>query len=436
MGSVIARAIVKWAVPGCLFLCIASCTSPSPKESQTAEVLVEPVSFYTGAEVLQRTWLPRLSGKRVGLIVNHTALVGDQHLIDVLHEAADIELVALFGPEHGIRGDEDAGEKVADGIDQRSGVPVYSLYQGDTRKPAPESLEGIDVLIFDIQDVGSRFYTYISTLGLTMQAAAEAGIDYMVLDRPNPLGGAYVSGFVLEPANTSFVGQYPIPVAHGLTVGELALLIKGEALMDGLEALNLDVVTMEGWDRSMKWTDLDRPWVPTSPNIPDIETAMIYAGTCFFEAVDASEGRGTRSPFKQVGASWANAEQLAQAINGYELAGVQVSPIVFTPESIEGMSSNPRFNGEQMNGVTIEITDASDFDPLSTGIHVLHAFYQARPDSQKDDFINDRWLRLLAGTDRLQEALESGRSPQDIVLSWEDEVEAFRALRMPYLLYP
>ena len=245
-----------------------------------------------------------------------------------------------------------------------------------------------------------------------------------------------MSGYVLEAANTSFVGQYPIPVVHGLTVGELALLIKGEGMLEGLDDLELDVIPMEGWTRSMKWTDLERSWIPTSPNIPDIQTAMIYAGTCFFEAVAASEGRGTRTPFKQVGASWADSEELVGSISGYNLEGVRVSPVSFTPESIEGMSSNPRFKGEVMHGIQIEITDFSTFDPVSTGIHLVHAFYQASPDAAKQDFINERWLRMLAGTSRLQEALEANMAPGEIVRSWGEEVDTFKALRAPYLLYP
>ncbi|MBX2821787.1 MAG: DUF1343 domain-containing protein, partial [Rhodothermaceae bacterium] len=405
--------IVKWAALGCLFLSVLACTSgtqgPNTPEPNTgAEPVVLP-PFQTGAEVLVAADFTPLAGKRVGLIVNHTAIVGDEHIIDAIHRAPDVELVALFGPEHGIRGDEDAGAQVQDGIDQQSGVPIYSLYQGDTRKPAPESLQGIDVLVFDIQDIGARFYTYISTLGLAMQAAAEQNIAFMVLDRPNPLGGEYVSGYVLEEANTSFVGQYTIPVAHGMTTGELARLIKGEAYLEGLENLEVSVVEMEGWSRNMTWDQLNRPWIPTSPNIPDVETAFVYAGTCFFEAVEASEGRGTRTPFVQVGSTWGNADDLVATLDTYQLEGVDFEPIEFTPMSIEGMSSNPRFKDQQVQGVKQVVTDYQAYRPIETGIHVLHAFYTASP--EQADFINERWLRLLAGTDRLRQALVDGSKP-------------------------
>ena len=425
--------LVKWAAFSCLFLYVSGCT---PNQNQpSAQEIEAPPLFQTGAEVLQAAGLEALKGKRVGLIVNHTAMIGDQHIIDVFHNAPEVELVALFGPEHGIRGDEDAGAQVQDGTDQRTGVPIYSLYQGDTRKPAKESLQGIDVLVFDIQDIGARFYTYISTLGLTMQAAAEEGLAFMVLDRPNPLGGDYVSGYVLEEGNESFVGQYPIPITHGMTVGELALMIKGEGYLEGLEGLDVSIVEMEGWDRSMIWDQLDRPWIPTSPNIPDVETAFVYAGTCFFEAVDASEGRGTRTPFLQVGSTWGAAEELATQLTTYELNGVAFDPVEFTPMSIEGMSSNPRFKDQLVRGVKIQVTDFQKFMPIEAGIHILHAFYQASPEEAKPAFINERWLRLLAGTDRLRVALEAGEEPQEIIDSWGEEVAAFKEARESYLLY-
>ena len=428
--------VMKWAAYGCLFLFVLACapnTQEPNTEAQTVAESVDPLPFQTGAEVLVASdWAP-LAGKRVGLIVNHTAMVGDEHIIDAIHRTPNVELVALFGPEHGIRGDEDAGAQVQDGIDQQSGAPIYSLYQGDTRKPAPESLQGIDVLVFDIQDIGARFYTYISTLGLTMQAAAEQNIAFMVLDRPNPLGGEYVSGYVLEEGNTSFVGQYPIPIAHGMTIGELARLIKGEAYLEGLENLDLSVIEMEGWSRSMTWDQLNRPWIPTSPNIPDVETAFVYAGTCFFEAVEASEGRGTRTPFLQVGATWGNAEDLVATLNSYQLDGVDFEPIEFTPVSLEGMSSNPRFKDQQVQGVKQSVTDYKTYKPIEAGIHVLHAFYSANP--AQANFINERWLRLLAGTDRLRHALVDGIGPQEIIESWADEIDAFKELRENYLLY-
>ncbi len=427
-GTSLKPILIVFAVM-CLF-CLSACQTQTAPEPAEQEVVIP---LLTGAEVLARDDFAMLSGKSVGLVVNHTARVDSMHLGDLVQQSSNVTLAAFFGPEHGIRGDADAGEEISDGLDVQTGVPVYSLY-GQQKKPTQASLEGIDALLFDIQDIGARFYTYISTMGYAMQGAAEAGIPFYVLDRPNPLGD-YTSGFVLDPAYESFVGLYPIPVAHGLTVGELAQMIQGEAMLPGLENLDLRIVEMEGWDRSDKWPALSRAWRPTSPNIPDFETAVIYVGTCFFEAVAASEGRGTRTPFKQVGASWIDETALVDSLNNFALPGVSFSGKVFTPESIAGMSSNPRFKGEAQRGVFIEVTDVQSFDPVRTGVHLLYAFYQQAPESEKQAFINERWMGLLAGTDRFQEQLASNMLPDEIIHSWAEELESFRLRRAPYLIY-
>jgi uncharacterized protein YbbC (DUF1343 family) len=389
----------------------------------------------TGAQVLADEGFARFRGQRVGLIVNHTARIGDDHLIDRLHGAPGVTLAAIFGPEHGYRGEADAGAALRDGQDIRTGVPVYSLY-GQTRKPTPAMLQDLDVLVFDIQDVGARFYTYISTMGLAMQAAAEAHLPFVVLDRPNPLGGDQVSGYVLDPAFTSFIGQYPIPVQHGLTVGELARMIQGERLLPGLEGLRLEIVPMQGWTRTLRWPAVGLPWVPTSPNIPDFETALVYPGTCFFEGTRASEGRGTRAPFRQLGASWADGDALAAQLNRYVLPGVRFEAVRFTPQPIEGMSTDPKLKGTDLGGIRYIVTDPDAFRPVETGVYVLHAFYQQAPASVRGDFFQARTLGLLAGTDRLQAHLTAGATPQTIIASWQDEVAHFLQRRRPYLLYP
>ncbi len=421
---------LKWAAAGCLFfiLTFSACTpeQPAPEVEQPV-----PVPLMTGAEVLHQSGFSLFEGQTIGLIVNHTARVDSMHLGDLVQQAPNVTLGAFFGPEHGIRGDADAGEEIADGIDLQTGVSVYSLH-GKLKKPSQEQLADLDALVFDIQDIGARFYTYISTMGYAMQAAAEAGIPFYVLDRPNPLGGTYVSGFVREADFSSFVGLYPIPIAHGLTVGELAMMIKGEGYLDGLENLELHVVEMEGWDRNQKWPALGRPWRPTSPNIPDFDTALIYIGTCFFEAVDASEGRGTYTPFTQVGAGWADAAVLVDSLQRLALPGVSFEPASFTPVSIEGMASSPRFQDQVQHGVRVEITDMDTFDPLATGIHVLAAFRQQAPEAS---FINTRWMGLLAGTNRLAQQLDAGIPATEIVASWDAEVGAFKETRSAYLLY-
>ena len=281
---------------------------PSPGQSANP-----PTSIATGAEVLVRSGYAALAGKRVGLVTNQTGLVGGEHLADLLATAPAVKLGAILAPEHGFRGEIEAGAKVGDAIDARTDVTVFSLY-GATRKPTPAMLRGVDVLVFDIQDIGTRFYTYISTMGLAMQAAAAARIPFVVLDRPNPLGGDYVSGFVLEPALASFVGQYPIPIAHGMTVGELARAIKGERWLGGLDNLHLTVVEMRGWRRSMRWPDLQRPWVVTSPNIPTFEAALVYPGMGLVGEAMVNEGRGTPTPFSLLGAPWLDGARLADRL--------------------------------------------------------------------------------------------------------------------------
>ncbi|ARU42066.1 hypothetical protein CCB80_13315 [Armatimonadetes bacterium Uphvl-Ar1] len=283
----------------------------------------------TGAQVMHQTNFQPLENKRVGLVTNHTAMVGDTHLIDILHANPKIKLTALFGPEHGLRGLADAGAKITDETDPKTGVPIFSLY-GQTQKPKQEHLKNLDILVYDIQDIGARFYTYISTLGLCMQAAAEAKIPFLVLDRPNPLGGTKVSGYVLEPAHASFVGQYPIPIQYGLTIGELAKMIKGEAWLPGLQNLDLQVAKLENWNRNQ--TAAGQPWIKPSPNIPDFETALLYPGTCLFEAIHASEGRGTTEPFLKLGAPYINAEKLAQTLNSKNIPGIDFSSVSFTPD--------------------------------------------------------------------------------------------------------
>ena len=419
----------------CLVILFYGCRSGADQSSvQEEPVLVEP-AYASGAASWVAAGFGDMKGKSLGLVINHTARIDSMHLSDIVHASPNVTLGAMFGPEHGIRGEADAGEEISDGIDQKTGVPVYSLY-GDTRKPSAASLDGLDALVFDIQDIGARFYTFISTMGLAMQAAAEAGIPFIVLDRPNPLGGEYVSGFVLEPGFESFVGAYPIPIAHGLTVGELARMIQGEGWMEGLENLDLRVMSMQGWSRSEMWPAMDQDWRPTSPNIPDYPTALVYPGMCFFEAVSANEGRGTYSPFMQVGAPWVEAARLVSALEALELPGVQFEPVSYTPRSIDGMSANPRFKDQEVHGVRLAVSNSDDYAPIETGIHVLKAFYDQAISTDEQDILNERWMGRLAGTNRLHDQLEAGKSGAEIIASWEDEVAAFRQKRAAYLLYP
>jgi uncharacterized protein YbbC (DUF1343 family) len=388
-----------------------------------------------GAEVLAQSGFAALAGKRVGLVTNQTGRVGAEHLADLMRKAANMKLAAILAPEHGFRGEAEAGAKVGDAVDVRTGVRVFSLY-GATKKPTREMLRNVDVLVFDIQDIGTRFYTYISTMGLAMQAAATVRIPFVVLDRPNPLGGDYVSGFVLEPELASFVGQYPIPIVHGLTVGELARMIKGEKWLAGLEELDLAVVEMRGWRRGMRWPELHRPWVATSPNIPTFEAALVYPGMGVVGEADVSEGRGTPTPFSLFGAPWLDGARTVEHLNALHLPGVRFERAGFVPHSIPRVATHPRFEGKPINGVRIIVTDVARFEPLEAGVHVLAALAaEARSQGRAQLVANLAMFHAIAGTKRLHRMLAAGSDGGAIIAAWQAEVAQFKARRAPYLLY-
>jgi uncharacterized protein YbbC (DUF1343 family) len=396
---------------------------------------VEPRPVVVGAEVLAREGFARLAGKRVGLIANQTSLANGQHLADLLHQAPGVTLAAILAPEHGFRGAVEAGARVGASSDASTGVAIYSLY-GRSKKPTPAMLSGLDALLFDIQDIGTRYYTYISTLGLAMQAAATARIPFIVLDRPNPLGGEYVSGFVLEPALRSFVGQYPMPIVHGMTVGEIARMIKGEGWLPGLEHLDLEVVAVEGWQRAMRWPQTQRSWVPTSPNIPSFESALLYPGIGLVGELDVNEGRGTATPFAAFGGPWCKAERLLARLRASGLAGVGFEATRYVPRSIDGVAKHPRFVGQTVSGVRLVVTDTARIAPLDLGMHVLAALAaEARASGHPRLIHNLAMFHALAGSKRLYRLLQGGSDGPAIVAAWAHEVELFKDRRAKYLLY-
>jgi uncharacterized protein YbbC (DUF1343 family) len=389
----------------------------------------------TGADALSASGFADLAGKRVGLITNQTGLIGNVHLADALHTAADVKLTAILAPEHGFRGSVEAGKRVGDAVDPATGVPVFSLY-GASKKPSPAMLRNIEVLVFDIQDIGARFYTFISTMGLAMQAAAEARIPFIVLDRPNPLGGDYVSGFTLEPKLLSFVGQYQIPIVHGLTVGELARMIKGEKLLAGLDMLDLRIIEMKGWERSMRWPQTERGWVPTSPNIPTFESALVYPGIGIAGELDINEGRGTPTPFSLVGAPWFDGARLSAKLNAFALPGVKFEPETYTPRPIPSVAATPRFSGKSLHGMRVGVTDVAAIEPLEMGMHVLSALVaEAHAKRVERLFPNLAMFHALAGTKRLHGMLTGGSDGAAIVAAWQPDVAKFKDHRARYLLY-
>lgn len=403
-----------------------------PAEAGPPALATAPV--VTGAEALVRAGFAPIEGRRVGLITNHTGLVGADHLADLVAAAPGMRLMAIFAPEHGFRGLAEAGAKFANGRDTRLKVPVWSLY-GTTRKPTPRMLGDVDVLVFDIQDIGVRFYTYISTMGLAMQAAAERRIPFLVLDRPNPIGGTDVSGFMLDPALKSFVGQYPIPIVHGMTVGELARMIKAERWLPGLEHLSLEVVELQGWSRSMRWPMTGLPWRPTSPNIPTFASALAYPGIGLVGETLVNEGRGTPTPFQQFGAPWLDAAAAARHLAGSGLPGVHFEPLRYTPRSIPDVAADPRFRDEEIAGVRLDITDAATYRPLDVGMHVLSYLSGASRARGKSLFGQLAMFHATSGTRRLHAMLDAGADGAAIIASWRQEAERFRARRAPHLIY-
>lgn len=383
-----------------------------------------------GIDVLLDERADLLRGLRVGLITNHTGMAGlwdgverAASTIDRLHEHPEIELVSLFGPEHGLRGDAEAGERVASGVDPRTRLPVHSLY-GETRRPGPDVLDDVDALLFDIQDIGTRYYTYVWTMAHSMEAAAEANVRFIVLDRPNPIGGTLVQGNVLDPAYSTFVGLYPVPMRHGLTPGELARYLNAE---HGIGA-ELDVVPADGWRRDMWYDDTGLAWIAPSPNMPSLESAAHYPGTCLFEGTNLSVGRGTDRAFQQVGAPWLDHEALARRLTDRGLPGVEFTPVTFTPRA----PGDGKFGGETVRGVRLTVTDRERYDPAMTGIALLVDIHALHPDRMR---WNMSHFDRLAGTDRVRLAIVAGGSVQDITAGWAAQTEAFRTAVAPYLLY-
>lgn len=376
-----------------------------------------------GVDVLLDDSLHLVRNRRVGLITNHTGIdAGGTPTIDRLAAAPETELVSLFSPEHGIRGTIRGGDAIDSTRDETTGLPIHSLY-GETRKPTPEMLEGLDVLLFDIQDVGARYYTYPSTLALAMEAAGEEGIPMVVLDRPNPIGGVAVQGNVLDPAYSTFVGLYPVPMRHGMTPGELARLFVGEF---GVE-VELHVVPVAGLTRAMTFHDTGLPWVPPSPNMPSVESALHYPGTCLFEGTNISVGRGTDRAFQLLGAPWLDGDALVEALMDYDLPGVRFEAVRFTPRG----PGDGKFHGEEVGGVALTAL-TTEYDPTVTALALLRETRRMSGDGWEWRISHfDR----LAGTDRLRLGVEEGRSLQDLQAGWEEGLEAFRTLRAPYLIY-
>jgi uncharacterized protein YbbC (DUF1343 family) len=373
----------------------------------------------------------RLKGARVGIVCNHASLDrGFLHIVDRLATAPDVTLAAIFGPQHGFRSDvQDNMIETPHADDPARRVPVYSLYS-ETREPTAAMLAGLDFLVIDLQDIGARIYTYIYTMANCLRAGARHGVRVIVCDRPNPIGGTDIEGALLVEGFESFVGQFPIPMRHGMTIGEFARLFNEHFAIGA----SLEVVKMEGWRREMYSDATDLPWVMPSPNIPTLDTAIVYPGTVLFEGILISEGRGTTRPFELIGAPWIEAESFARQMNALKLPGAYFRPAVFEP-------TFQKHAKQTCGGCQIHVTDRRQFQPVLVGVALIAMFHQVDParfawrQPPYEYEHNKMPIDILSGSDTLRGQIESGTSARDIAASWKKDEESFRELREPYLLY-
>ncbi len=403
-------------------LLLTACAQAAPPpEARTAPAAADPVR--PGIETFLADVPARLRGKRVGLITNHTGIDRARTPdIDLIARHPQLTLVALLAPEHGIRGTVEAGERIDDERDPATGVPIYSLYQAEDRGPTPEMLRDVDVLVYDLQEVGGRTWTYVSTMALGMQAAARKGIPFVVLDRPNPIGGQIVEGALLDPAFRSFVGMYPIPARHGMTVGELATLFNQA---HGIGA-DLHVARVQNWDRARWQDETGLPWVNPSPNLRSLAALTSYPGSVYFEGTNVSEGRGTDRPFEQVGAPWLDAPRVAAAMNARALPGIR-----FQATSMAVAATAGKYPGQTIPALRFVVTDRQAYRPVRTSLLLIDEIRRTHP----AHFEWTRTIDRLTGSDRVRRAVEGGALPA-LLEDWDRQAAAWLESRRPYLLYP
>jgi uncharacterized protein YbbC (DUF1343 family) len=390
---------------------------PAPRATTLAESAQGTDRTKTGIDVLEEQNFAALRGKRVGLITNQTGVDSQgRRTIDVLAHADGVKLVALFSPEHGIAGQLDA--KVGNDTDSATGLQIFSLY-GDTRRPSDQMLQGLDALVFDIQGAGVRFYTFITTMGYCMEAAAKHKIPFFVLDRPDPLGGEKIQGPMLDPSRISFVGYFRLPVIYGMTLGELARMFNGENKM----GLDLHVIAMKNWRRSQTFDQTGLTWIPPSPNLRTLNEALLYPGIEILQPAGVSVGRGTDAPFEQLGAPWIHSDVLLNSLTPRQIPGVSLAAASFTP-------SDGLYKGELCAGVKLAITDHDAFDSIRTGLEITDALHRLYPER----FQVTKLMDLLASQTTL-DALIQYQAPAGIIVSWDSDLADFRALRAKYLLY-
>ena len=389
------------------------------------------ISFSCGREVL--TGLDQVdeyhhlfSGKRIGIVTNHTAVnKTGNHITDIFEAMENVTVTALFGPEHGVRGDAADGQRIES--DKKKKIPVYSLY-GKTKKPTTEMLQNIDLLVFDIQDIGTRYYTYIWTLSYVMEAAAENNIPLIVLDRPNPINGKTVEGNLSD--TSSFVGRFPIPVRHGMTMGELAKMFKGESWV--APNLDLSVIPLKNWSRELWFDQIGLTFLAPSPNMPDLETATIYPGMCLLEGTNLSEGRGTDKPFKIFGAPWIEGERLLSYVQSYNFEGVSFKETTFTPVNIPGKAVHPKYENKLCNGLQIIVENRDSYKPFQTGVFIIQAIQNLYPRYFQ---FKQKHFDRLAGNNKIRRAILDGATVLEISDLLSDGLVSFKQKREKYLMY-
>lgn len=397
-------------------LLVAACT-PAQTPAPAASAVVLP-----GIDVFMADIPSSLKGKRIGLITNPGGISrAGQSDIDLIAGSPDLKLVALFAAEHGIRGVAAAGAKITDEVDAKTGVPVHSLYGSEDRGPTPEMLKDVDAIIYDLPEVGGRTWTYVSTMALAMQAAKQKGIPFVVLDRPNPIGGEIVEGALVDSGYRSFVGMYPIPARHGMTVGELATLFNTKF---GIGA-NLIVVKAANWKRSQWFTDTGLPWVNPSPNLRSPAALNDYPGTVYFEGTNVTEGRGTDRPFEQVGASWLDAPAVVRTMNAKQLPGIRFEAITMPVEP-----GARKFGGQTIPAIRFVITDRETYRPVSTALILIDEIRRQHP----NDFKWGPSIDRLTGSDKARKAIDAGTLPA-LLVQWDSVAAQFKRDREPYLLY-
>ena len=383
-----------------------------------------------GSDILISEKLDFLKDKKVGLVINQASVLNNgTSLLDTL-KSLDVNITAIFSPEHGFYVDHSAGKKV-ESENNKYGIQAYSLY-GKTRKPIPEMLENVDVIIFDLQDVGARFYTYISTMYYILQSAAENVKQVIILDRPNPISGNKLLGPVLINELKSFIGIAPINMIHGMTIGELANLFVNENYIKTEKKTDFEIIKMKNWKREFFWDDFNSSWIPTSPNIPDFETVLVYPATCLLEGTNISEGRGTEHPFKIIGAPFIDSKKLLDNLNNSDLTGCELQEINFTPEAIPGKADNPKYENQVCHGIKIHIINKYKFDQLDFGIKLLVTLHKLY--SENFEFRNNHFDKLL-GDKKIRVMIESDENAGSIINYINHQSENFNSIRQKYLLY-